>query len=375
VACHGSVGTAPSDTAAGALASAFEHHHRAEDDARSTVRELTATYQELAIAYGIMETISQPTPRETIAQDLLAHVASAVNADGCCLLYLSEAGSLEPLAVNAMPAAELQAIWRRLMAASGEASRLDEPFVVPVGERQILVSGLYDEAGCEGLVALARAADQPFNSREAKMLQAAGRQAILALRNRALVDDLRSLFMSTVQALVAAIEIKDAYTCGHSRRVAQAARDTAQLLGLSASRAEDVYMAGVVHDIGKIAIEKAVLCKPGKLSPAEWEIVRGHPEHGAGIIDCVPQLRHLVAGIRHHHERRDGRGYPAGLSEDEIPLEAGIIAVADTYDAMTSQRSYRPGMSAPAAVEELRACSGPQFSGDIVQAFIETVGA
>ncbi len=372
-ACVGAPSQRPAPDLIAALAEAFECHSRTTEDVEATVRELTSTYQELAIAYGIMETISLPASQEVMGQALLAHVAAAAAADGCCLLSLDEMQCIRPVAVQAVSAEEIQAVWRCLVPSATRLPDCGEPFVVPVRGRQVLVSGLQrDDRWC-GLVALVRDAERPFTSREAKLVQAAGRQAALALRNRSLVDDLRSMFINTIQALVTAIEIKDAYTYGHSRRVAQTARDTARLLGLPESETEAVYLSGIVHDIGKIAVERTVLCKPGRLTDDEWQAVRSHPEQGAGIINCIPQLQHLVAGVRHHHERSDGSGYPFGLRQDQIPLPSRIIAVCDSYDAMTSERSYRPAQESETAIEELRSCIGSQFSEQVVEAFVESL--
>lgn len=372
-ACQGLPSRPPAPEVLDALTDTFACHARATEDVEATVRELSATYQELAIAYGIMETISLPASQEVMAQALLAHVAGAVLADGCCLLQLDDTQCIQPLAVRDVSAEEIQAVWKSLIPRATRRHEVEQPFVLPVRERQILVSGLQrDDRWC-GLVALAREADKPFTSREAKLVQAAGRQAALALRNRSLVEDLRGMFISTIQALVTAIEIKDAYTCGHSRRVAETARTTAALLGLSEADTEAVYLAGIVHDIGKIAVERTVLRKPGRLTAEEWEAVRSHPEQGAGIINCIPQLQHLVGGVRHHHERIDGTGYPDGLRAEQIPLASRIIAVCDTFDAMTSQRPYRSALTDDAALRELQACSGTQLSPTVVEAFVSTV--
>jgi len=372
-ACHAGSARQPSPEIMSALTHAFECHMRAAEDVEATVRELTVTYQELAIAYGIMETISLPSSREETAQALLSRVAAAAGADGACLLCLDKSRGVQPLAIQGMSDEEMEAIRRYLAPPAKRRPAGGGPFALPLQDRQVLVSALQHDDRWSGLMALARDAGRPFTSREAKLVQAAGHQAALALRNRSLVDDLRGMFINTIQALVTAIEIKDAYTCGHSRRVAQAARRTARLLGLPDPEAEAVYMSGIVHDIGKIGIERTVLCKTGRLTGEEWEAIRSHPEQGAGIINCIPQLRHLVGGVRYHHERGDGSGYPFGLRQEEIPLASRIIAVCDSYDAMTSERSYRPALSPDVAVAELRSCMDTKLSAPVVEAFVETL--
>ena len=152
------------------------------------------------------------------------------------------------------------------------------------------------------------------------------------------------------------------------------AQETARVLDLPAQQVADIYMASVVHDIGKIGVDTAILRKKGRLTEDEWREVKDHPERGAAIISCMPQLRHLVGVVRHHHERTDRLGYPLGLGGEDIPLGARVIAVCDAYDAMTSQRSYRSALSPGAARLELVNCNGSQFDGAVVEAFLEGQG-
>ncbi|MEN6304841.1 MAG: HD domain-containing phosphohydrolase [Armatimonadia bacterium] len=375
VACQGGPHKPPDENVVKALAEALQATAEAEQEMSATVRELAATYQELSVAYGVLETISLPSSRESVAQTLLAHVSGTMGASGACVLSVDGASQAVPLAVENMPADEIDLVWERLQARAVDELRPDLPFSFEMEGKHVLVSGLNrDQCWC-GLLAISRALDAPFSSREAKLLQATGRQAALAIRNRMLVEDLRNLFMSSIEALVAAIEAKDPYTCGHSRRVAGAARATALALGLSRQEADDIYTAAVVHDVGKIAVDTAILRKDGRLSEAEWQEVRVHPDRGAAIISCIPQLRHIVSAVRHHHERFDGHGYPFGLHHSQIPLDALIIAVCDAYDAMTSQRPYRDALPAEAARNELSRCTGTQFSQVVVEAFLATMAA
>jgi GGDEF domain-containing protein len=157
-----------------------------------------------------------------------------------------------------------------------------------------------------------------------------------------------------IESLVAIIELRDAYTKGHSKRVAQFAQALAEAAGLDPHLCGDLYLAGLVHDIGKIGIPDAVLLKPGKLTPDEYETIKYHSLLSAMIIEPIESLRAVVPLVRHHHERIDGRGYPDGLKGEEIPLGARILAIADVYDALTSSRVYRTGMSHEKAKEVMR---------------------
>lgn len=382
VACHGTPLRPATAELSQALADSLRCRQQAEQEMQSTVRELAATYQELAIAYGVLEAISLPSSREIIAHAMMTHIATAVNADGACFLYLGGvdaarggAGEPQALATVKLSDLDLAALRAVLKAELDVRPGLDVPFTLELGERQVLACAIRSEEAARGVMAVCRDARTPFTSREAKLLSASGRQAALAIRNRALVEELQSLFVSTIQALVAAIEAKDPYTCGHSRRVAETARLTARMLGLSEAEQEQIHTAAIVHDVGKIAVDSAILRKVGKLDDEEWRAVRIHPERGAGIINCIPQLREIVGAVRHHHERNDGRGYPLGLQGWQIPLQAGIIAVCDSYDAMTSERPYRAGLLLEDARRELVRCSGSQFEPSVVEAFLETVAA
>ncbi|WP_327114867.1 HD-GYP domain-containing protein [Streptomyces sp. NBC_01341] len=166
---------------------------------------------------------------------------------------------------------------------------------------------------------------------------------------------------ATIRALVQAVDIKDGYTRGHSERVGRASELIARELGMEESRMEALRFAGILHDIGKLGVPTRVLRKDGPLTPEERGIIELHPEYGHEIVRGIGFLDEARAAILHHHERLDGSGYPYGLSGDEIPEFARVVAVADAFDAMTSTRSYRRGRPVPAAVEELRRCAGSQF--------------
>jgi hypothetical protein len=183
------------------------------------------------------------------------------------------------------------------------------------------------------------------------------------------VQELETLNRETIFAFVRAIDARDPYTARHSEKVAGYAVQLAEALGLPAADCERIHLAGMLHDVGKVALERSVLHKPGALSDAEWEQVRKHPALSAHIIGAVARFSVFVPGARHHHERYDGRGYPDGLAGEDIPYDARILAVADAYDAMTSNRSYRPALSHEEALRRLRADAGTQFDPDCVRAF------
>lgn len=173
--------------------------------------------------------------------------------------------------------------------------------------------------------------------------------------------EVEGLSLHVVHTLADAIDAKDAYTKGHSGRVAEYSREIAKRAGYSFERQEEIYMMGLLHDVGKIGVPDAVINKPGKLTDEEFEKIKTHPGRGAKILQNIEEMPKLAIGARWHHERFDGRGYPDGLKGEEIPEEARIIAVADAYDAMTSNRSYRGLIPQDVVKGEFEKGSGTQF--------------
>jgi diguanylate cyclase (GGDEF)-like protein/putative nucleotidyltransferase with HDIG domain len=194
---------------------------------------------------------------------------------------------------------------------------------------------------------------------------------------RATPDRLRSLLgdshLGAIEALSAAVDAKDHYTMGHSDAVRRFSLAIGEKLGLSESDMENLKAAALLHDIGKIGTPDHILQKPGPLKADEWQVIEDHPKIGSDILEKVQQLNSIVPGVRHHHERFDGLGYPNGLSGKNIPLLARIIALADAYDAMTSERTYRSALPTDDALEELKRCAGTQFDPELVDLFIDAL--
>ncbi len=183
-------------------------------------------------------------------------------------------------------------------------------------------------------------------------------------------SELRTAYIQTIRALAEAVDAKDAYTRGHSERVGVYASKIAREVGLPKELIERVYIAGLLHDVGKIGIRDYVITKPDRLTPEEYDEIKRHPEIGAKILEPVSFLSDVVDCVRHHHEWYDGseKGYPERLRGDRIPLPSRIILVADTVEAMTSDRPYRRGLALEAVVRELHKFSGSQFDPTCVEA-------
>ncbi|HZG55914.1 HD-GYP domain-containing protein [Paenibacillus sp.] len=183
------------------------------------------------------------------------------------------------------------------------------------------------------------------------------------------------LFMDTMLSFAKSIDTRDPYTAFHSRNVASYARSIAAELKLPGEQTEAIYLAGLIHDIGKIGTPEHILGKESRLTEEEYEIMKQHPEAGYEIVKNIARLQELgiTDMVRHHHERVDGRGYPLGLKGDAIPLGARILAAADAFDAMTTNRSYRQKLATETAAEELRRHSGTQFDKDVADAFLRVL--
>lgn len=196
---------------------------------------------------------------------------------------------------------------------------------------------------------------------------------LLARYSFKLYIDMRNLYISTIEALNKAVEAKDSYTSGHANRVEELAVGLAKAYHLSFDSIENIRTAAILHDIGKIGIKDEILNKAGKLTKEEYETIMKHPSIGADIIGKVNFLQDVTKIVRHHHEKYDGTGYPDGLKGEEIPIEASILMIADTYDAMTTDRPYRKALTKEMAIEELRKYSGTQFDPRLVDVFINMI--
>ena len=181
--------------------------------------------------------------------------------------------------------------------------------------------------------------------------------------------------LGAIYALVSAVETRDPYIYGHSRKVSTYAGALAEAIGLSPDEVSNVSTAALLHDIGKIGIPDKVLNKKKKLNGENWEVIKNHPRLGANIIGNIPNLVPCVRSILHHHERWDGGGYPEGLKGEEIPIGARILAIADSFEAMTAARAYRPPLSREEVVKELRQGAGIQFDPYLVEVFIGLIEA
>ena len=212
-----------------------------------------------------------------------------------------------------------------------------------------------------------------FTSDDLSTLEKIAAQIGVALENARLVSDLKGLFMGTIKCLSAAIDAKSPWTRGHSERVTEYSIKIGKEMGLHDKELEDLKLAGLLHDIGKIATYDSILDKPGKLTDEEYEIVKEHPLRGAELLSSIKELNHIIPWIKGHHERFDGKGYPDGLKGEEIPLQARILSIADTFDSMTAERPYRKTPGRGKMIEEIKTHKGIQFDPKVVEVFLKVL--
>jgi putative nucleotidyltransferase with HDIG domain len=214
---------------------------------------------------------------------------------------------------------------------------------------------------------------QEFHSTDLEMVKALSESAGIAIENARLFKDLQETYLATVRVLVSTIEAKDPYTHGHTERVAQYSVGIAKEMDFTQDEIQTIQLGAFLHDIGKLHTSDSILHKPGALTDEEWRLVKAHPVRGAQMLQGVKFLEKATDLVRHHHERVDGKGYPDGLRGDEITIGAKIVNVADAFDAMTTERPYRVGLTMDQAIAQLEDKAGTQFAKEVVEVMVKAL--
>ena len=253
----------------------------------------------------------------------------------------------------------------------GEAAKsIDESLADPRSLRFVVVS-IERQGKLLGRFVAVRSIDDPeFGTVEADLMKSTSMLLGVHLMNQRQFHQMQQMFDGMIQSLVSALDAKDAYTCGHSSRVADVAVELARRLGFDEDGIRRIRMAGMLHDVGKIGVEDSVLRKPGKLTAEEFEQIKQHPVLGYEILKGIRQFRNILPAVRHHHESIDGSGYPDGLAGDAIPRDAQVLAVADAFDAMTSDRPYRAGMPLQRVIDVFQKGRDQQWAADVVDTLL-----
>jgi len=343
-------------------------------------RQLSDSFETIDLLYALGRSMNGLDHPADFVTGLCERVRVTLGFGFVGALVPGDGGLVGPGLVGAVATAlraGLEVELSRLVAsgglAGGRAMILTELCGAPIAESgQVLVQPLMRAGRVVGAVCAGeKTGDDPqVSSYDIQLLEAAAGYMGAFLDNVSLYAEQKSLFAGTLEALTAAIDAKDRYTCGHSQRVAHLSRLLALEAGLGDEEAERVHIAGLVHDVGKIGVPEGVLTKQGKLTDEEFGLIKLHPEIGHRILKDLPALKDVLPGVLHHHERHDGRGYPRGLKGYDIPRMAKIIALADTFDAMSSTRSYRAAMARPAVLAEIARCAGAQFDPELARLFV-----
>ena len=244
-------------------------------------------------------------------------------------------------------------------------------FVKKNSSKSMLMVPLVFNGELLGVIQAVNSLNRSFNAEDIQFAEAVAVQVTPVIQNSNLYAKLHMQFIQVVEALADTITKKDSYTGGHTKRVAHFSKKIGAQMNLSWHEMNDLQLSAVLHDIGKIGIEDKILKKSSPLTDEEFKIMRDHPRLGYEILKNVDSLSRVVDGMRFHHERPDGKGYPYGLVDEEIPIIAMIISVADTFDAMISTRPYRKGLPPMIAFQEIIDNKGTQFSENVVDAFEE----
>ncbi len=350
-------------------------------------QQLAETYEELSLVYKFSAGMTVTQEPQSFLDEALSELQQVIGLRWI-LLQLSETddrlgemrGQLFVSGQTPCTRTRLSSIARNLMMRSGNDS---SPRIVDNVEelriealnglaKRLLIVPLVRENRPLGLILAAdKITDGELCSIDSKLITSLGQSMGIFLENAMLYEDLQDMFMGTLRSLVNAIDAKDTYTCGHSERVAWLGRSLAQAAGLDEHTVERLHLAGLLHDVGKIGVPESVLTKPGRLTDEEFDIIKTHPRIGARILQGIRQMQDLIPGVLYHHERYDGRGYPDGLSGDNIPLFGRLLCLADSFDAMSSTRTYRQALPLHEVLEEVRRCAGSQFDPHLAEVFVD----
>jgi len=347
----------------------------------AAVEALSQSYEEVNLLHGLGEVLLVSRPVRELFQQACEELRDVIGAEAAAA-YLPEAEGRGPetVVVGRLPfdAAALPALIDHVLEGLTREQAIivdnhcqDDPTLARLSTdiRNLVVVPLPVREGLRGGLLAANRTEGEFGSPDAKLIRSIAGSGAVFIENHRLYRELREMMLDLVRTLVSSVDAKDPYTCGHSERVAVTSRELARQMGLAAAEVELIYLAGLLHDIGKIGTPESILQKPGRLDPEERRIVCLHPTIGGRILEGIKRLERIREVVLHHHERVDGQGYPAGLRGGAIPPLARIVSLADAFDAMTSNRPYRPTMPMERVLEEIRTHTGTQFDPAVVDAF------
>ena len=347
--------------------------------------QLTENYEELSLLYRLSCGMTLDQPADLFLRGACNQLQEVSGLDWLSLHLSDEIERLNDLLGRSYWAGfsgsteQLDAAGQQLMRRAdlaGEPLIIDDTrqlgkSVASITANLLIVPLVRDGQTLGVILGGPRGDGQPLDSTDSKLCASMGNSLAIFLENHMLYGDAQSLFTGTLHALTSAIDAKDSYTFGHSARVALLSAMLAEAAGHPREFVERIELAAQVHDVGKIGVPEAVLCKPGRLTDDEFEIIKTHPTIGANILRDIRQMADLIPGVLYHHEHWSGRGYPAGLAGRDIPIFGRIIGLCDAFDAMSSNRTYRAALDHEVVLREIRQCAGRQFDPDLAQIFVK----
>jgi HD-GYP domain-containing protein (c-di-GMP phosphodiesterase class II) len=359
-------------------------HAEHESTIASFTDELTKSYETLSLLYSIGSGLTDLSHPERFLQAAADRLETGSDFSHIAIRFVpphqspaNDARPADPIIHSSRDASRLPKALALTARLPGDFTRfLDGKRVISPHsptthhDRQVLVQPIVLDGAFQGyLVGTDKVGTDPLlSSYDIQLFQSTASFLAAFLQTCRLFEQQRQMFLGTIKALTASIDAKDRYTRGHSERVAWLSASLARALGHSEQSIRRIHIAGLVHDVGKIGVPEAVLCKPGRLTDEEFGWIKKHPEIGHRILADIPQLADILPGVLHHHERIDGKGYPHGLAGDSIPEMARIIAVADTFDALSSTRSYRAARTRDVVLAEIARSSGTQLDPRVTAA-------
>lgn len=365
------------------LSGGIADEYRQKADLEMLTEELGARYEELHLVYAVDEHVKiHAGENEGIFQSLLEAAAGHLDVDvaafvrpakDLCLCATQLSGEIHNLDLVLI---EMRGDLFRFIQASKESlvmNSADDPrraYIFTDMPYKILACPVHAERRVDSLVVLLNHAHKPdFTNSDRKLAEVLANQLSSLSNTYLLLDGMREFNQQMANTLIEAVEAKDPYTRGHSERVHFLSMEIGRAMGLPEDDLDDLHWGSLLHDVGKIGIPDAVLCKPTRLTRDEYNFIMVHPERSYEILRHIKHLEKAVLGARYHQEMYDGKGYPSGLKGERIPLHARIIAVPDTYDSITSSRAYRAGRSHEAAMQEIERVAGTQLDPAIVEVF------
>ena len=334
-----------------------------ERESESLTREIVNRYEQLAILFEMSERLGQAQDPQSRMQAILATALESVSASGGCLMLNEGHHPASFLKIDSKGERKELTNLAHQVIRDGQ---------VKVDEHHSLALPLAVSNGkVVGSLALGPKEAGTYRSGDVKVLTTLAAYAALLLESDRLYQDLETLFFGTIKSMVEAIDAKDPRTRGHSERVRRYSLLIADGLPMEGLEKKRLGLAAMLHDVGKIGLPDTILNNRGDLKPEQWALVKQHPQMGVAILTPVSQLDDILPAIGEHHERFDGRGYPQGKAGQDISRFARIISVADAFDAMTMERTYRPTYTKEQALRELRENTGSQFDPQIVNLFLK----